>query len=450
MKKGIGLICISMIGQFMCVCAQTKEWRPLKVGEKVPDLSFKTLNFSKPMVKISDFKGKLLILDFWSTWCSTCLAEFPTIYELQQRFKDSIQILPIGFETFEVGSINKFISSRKGTSREFKLPTAIVKYGDETLNKLFPHSGLPFEIWIDKTGRFIAATDQFALNNAYINKLVNGESIYLPNLTKDVNFDFSIPLLLNGNGGDENNFEFRSVLTRYNPAISLPTITLHDSTCTRLATGSSTVIDFLKFAVIGASGIDTGYNFGRDALNKITILENNNSDLQQAFMARLVNTQSPDSIERFNRDHLYNYDLVLPASFSLQDAYKIMLGEIQQLFKVNAVVETRRINCLTLVQNNADSVLNLKKQSLTGRDYTDRDDFHYQVVDGNINAFCTYLNVFMKNIPVVVNSTGIDYLINMDIFFTKDENVKSLNEKLSKYGLELMRVSQDMEVLVLR
>lgn len=58
--------------------AQDDAIKPLNIGDKVPDIEFKdVVNYPKKKVKLSDFKGQMVILDFWGTYCCTCIAMFP-------------------------------------------------------------------------------------------------------------------------------------------------------------------------------------------------------------------------------------------------------------------------------------------------------------------------------------------------------------------------------------
>lgn len=444
------ILCLAIIAATMPINAQIKPLHALQPGETVPDLSFSMLNYKKATINLSDFKGRLVILDFWSNWCTACLAAFPKFEELQRHFKDSVYILPVGFDNFGTGSIKAFIAKRKGTNNAINFPTAIVPENDKRLEKLFPHDGLPFEVWIDNTGKFITATDQFAVTEENIHKLITGQKVYLPNYMKDTHFNYQVPLLLNGNGGNEEDFEFRSVLTKYNPAIALPAITMHNDQCTRLAIGNVTLVDLLKFAIAGTmDSARTGYNFGRDYQNKITVLASNRADLKNAYMVEGVFSQSTDSIEKYKKENFYNYDLVLPPGFSLQQAYGVMFNEIQQLFKVKAVVERRKIDCFDLVAANSDSISNLRKKSKDTTSGPDGDDFHYQVAGVPIAQFCDYLNLFIKKIPFIIDHTGITYPVNIDIVFDKNETLASLNAKLSRYGLVLIPAEENVAVLVL-
>ena len=124
-------------------------------GEKVPDLKFNNLVNSKTTsIRLSDFKGKLIILDFWSFRCSNCIEEFSKLEALQNKFSGKIQILLVNHEG-QKKTIEFFEKNRK----MFRRPDLIFITGDTILWKMFPKNYVPWEIWIDAEQRFRFATD---------------------------------------------------------------------------------------------------------------------------------------------------------------------------------------------------------------------------------------------------------------------------------------------------
>src|SRR5688500_2781720 len=72
----------------------------LGIGDPMPDLIISNVqNFTRSQIKFSDFKNKLVILDFWFGTCKSCILNFPKMEALQKKFKDQIQILMVNFES---------------------------------------------------------------------------------------------------------------------------------------------------------------------------------------------------------------------------------------------------------------------------------------------------------------------------------------------------------------
>src|SRR3974390_1598198 len=103
MKK-IGLLFILMtFSQFyLPVFAQSgSESSPteLKAGDKLPDIELSGIkNFPNSSMHLSDLNDKVLILDFWATHCASCIESFPHLKEIQEKFKDKLQIILVTYE----------------------------------------------------------------------------------------------------------------------------------------------------------------------------------------------------------------------------------------------------------------------------------------------------------------------------------------------------------------
>lgn len=149
------IILLLLIGVFSFrLKAQIQE---LKIGNRVADLDFKNLlNYETKQARLSDFKGKIVIFDFWNTGCGPCISAFPRLDSLQKKFKDQLVILPVTRENNDVVSafIDRFASVRK-----IKLSMPFENQNTE-LENYFPHLTVPHQTWINKDGIYLGATQE--------------------------------------------------------------------------------------------------------------------------------------------------------------------------------------------------------------------------------------------------------------------------------------------------
>ena len=113
--------------------------------KKISEISFK--NEEDKNVSLSEYKNKLLILNFWATWCEPCKEEMPSLQNLQNNpnFKN-LKILPINIGQEDKNSIRKFFSDVEIKSFE-------IFYDSEVkLAKKFSLRGIPTSILINKDG----------------------------------------------------------------------------------------------------------------------------------------------------------------------------------------------------------------------------------------------------------------------------------------------------------
>jgi thiol-disulfide isomerase/thioredoxin len=116
-----------------------------KDQKKYEDLSF--LESDKKQVNLDDYRGKLVLLNFWASWCAPCKEEMPSLDSLQSNKNlNNLQIFPIN-----VGQDNK--KKAKDFFEELDIKTLNIYFDTTiTLAKKFQLRGIPTTILINKDG----------------------------------------------------------------------------------------------------------------------------------------------------------------------------------------------------------------------------------------------------------------------------------------------------------
>ena len=163
----------------------------LKVGDKVPDLVFENIiNYKSGSARLSDFKGKLVILDFWATWCSACVKHMPDMTNLQREFGEDLQIIMVNVDAkANTNYLNDFLTKHLGLKSAIPL---VLKQGN--LKSLFPYNTIPHYVWISPNAELLAITGIEELTNKHVSQAIkSGGNV---KLVRKLNLDLSKPLFL--------------------------------------------------------------------------------------------------------------------------------------------------------------------------------------------------------------------------------------------------------------
>jgi len=132
----------------------------------------------------------LVLLDFFATSCSSCVAALPRLDSLQKKFGDRLQVLVVTAEAGE--TLQKFLL-RNTKARGVQLPFV---YADTTLAALFPHELLPHEVWLSG-GVVTAITDADQVTETNISAILEGKSQMLTPKADNFVYDRHLPLTAN-------------------------------------------------------------------------------------------------------------------------------------------------------------------------------------------------------------------------------------------------------------
>ncbi len=115
-------------------------------GMSAKDFSLKDAQGTK--VSLSDFRGKVVLLDFWATWCPPCLEELPRINALYRQHKGR-DLVVLGVNDEDMGTIRGFLKKFS-----YEMPTLVDS--DRTVHKLYGVQVIPTLVIINRQGVVVA------------------------------------------------------------------------------------------------------------------------------------------------------------------------------------------------------------------------------------------------------------------------------------------------------
>ena len=122
----------------------------VNIGQISPDFTIKDQN-GHP-VKLSDYRGKVVFLNFWATWCGPCVEEAPDMERLNNRLKDrKFQMLTVAIDT-DWKPVNEFYAKHGLTVPVFLDP------GQQIARGLYKITGVPETFLIDANGHVVKHT----------------------------------------------------------------------------------------------------------------------------------------------------------------------------------------------------------------------------------------------------------------------------------------------------
>jgi thiol-disulfide isomerase/thioredoxin len=115
---------------------------------KKANLSFTITDMNGKSVSLASYKGKVILLDFWATWCGPCKAEIPNFVELQNEYG------PKGFAVLGL-SVDDTVDKLKPFASEFKMnyPVLVGLGRDDVQDAFGPIWGIPTSFLISRDGR---------------------------------------------------------------------------------------------------------------------------------------------------------------------------------------------------------------------------------------------------------------------------------------------------------
>jgi len=115
------------------------------VGSKAPEFHALDLATARP-VTLADYRGKVLLVNIWATWCEPCRAEMPAIERLHRLVTDtSFRIVSVSVDKADSGTVTAF-------AREFGLTFPILQDQSGAIQDEYQTTGVPESFVVDRQG----------------------------------------------------------------------------------------------------------------------------------------------------------------------------------------------------------------------------------------------------------------------------------------------------------
>jgi thiol-disulfide isomerase/thioredoxin len=137
-------VCLSLVMLSLALAGCAKKEKPALVGNPAPNFTVTDLGGRE--VKLADLRGKVVVLNFWATWCPPCREEIPSMMRLNQAMAGRpFQMLAVSIDEGGKAAVEGYFK-QSGTSLPAFLDT------DHSVGKLYGLTGVPETFVIDKKG----------------------------------------------------------------------------------------------------------------------------------------------------------------------------------------------------------------------------------------------------------------------------------------------------------
>jgi thiol-disulfide isomerase/thioredoxin len=395
--------------------------RFLHIGDKIPDLYFPVSKYGEKMVRLSDFKSKLIILDLWGTYCTSCIEHMPEIEQLQKKYRDSIRIIMVTKNSDE--EVRK-CAIRSDNVRNNGLPFI---NGKENLAGFFNLSYLPQYVWLDSNLVIKYISEEANVDSKNITEFLAGNQL-------DINVKIPIPNTV----GNEPVFSQVFPYLKQEPYIY----------------SYLTPLDYNKYTIGSSERIGlnmekhksvSGNSFNFKSLYKMAY---GFSDSDNPISDDRVILNFKDTANYTKATKAYIYEIKINKNVTKNRVLKHIQSECDLFFNVTSNLEKRSVICLVIKQlNNGHTCL----RSEPDLNEYEKINNHLLKVSMPWGRFFSRTNgAFIQPPYTMIDETGIDpaNIISLEMSLNFN-NLEEVNKSLVTYGLTIYKDERLLNCIVI-
>ena len=399
--------------------------RSLRIGDKVPEILMgKIINYKAKSAHLTDFKNQLLILDFWDTYCSSCIEALPKLDAMQRKFSNRIKILPVTWQ--KENEVRQFFKTNRFLKNQ-KIPVSLPSIvEDKLLASYFRHQIISHEVWI-YNGVVKAITSPEYVNAKNIQMILDGKHVDWPEKNDAIEFDMAKPLLtLNypEQYNKKNTFFSYSVLTGQRDGLNKTGgINFnYDSLghTYKLSIYNKSIIDMYKLLL-----------FNVDSVRKEFIITPGRLILEVKDSSKYVYKPESGLLDIWSRENQICYEMLYSKPVSQVKMIKMALKDLDSRLGLHGRWEKRKIKCLVFVRN--------KKKNITDSLEMTKEGMPIPMI-----AFFKLDNT--GKYPPAIDETNFKGNIPLGEY---DGTLNGLRNELQKSGFDLIEAERMLDVLVI-
>lgn len=143
-RRILFLVMLGLIGYALYHTVIQDERNQLAVGEKAPNFELSTLDGKT--IKLSDYQGKVILLNFWGTWCEPCRTEMPALQKAYEKYhKDGFVVLSVNIAETDV-AVSSF-------ANQYGLAFPVLMDRNRDVTRLYNVGPIPSTFFIDRDGK---------------------------------------------------------------------------------------------------------------------------------------------------------------------------------------------------------------------------------------------------------------------------------------------------------
>lgn len=388
----------------------------IKIGQKCPDVIITNLiNNNGASLRLSELKGKLIIIDFWNTSCGSCISSMEKLDLIQKELNNQLFVLPVTVQKRDVAL--KFWNNNN-ILKKLSFPSVVE---DTLFSKYFPHNVVPYMVWLDEHLIVRAITTSQYANKKNIMAVLDKQDFNFIVPKKQVNYDYSKSLITNSN-------QLSEVESPLYCSLLMPSNN-------RWRGGSSiklirdTVKGNTRFTAINQPILGLYHLAFRDHIKwnlskrlKLKVTDN----------TRYFYSKNKSYNDQWRQLNTYSYEQILPLKITDSGFYSTMSKNLDQYFRLQSRIGKQLTKCYIIVDHPI--------KAPPSKIQTDKGI--------GIDSLISILNHDANWFPVVNESKKWkNKKLSVDIL--KDLSPAKIKEELLKHALDLILTDREVDMLII-